>query len=278
MTSNPVDKWFWNDWDNDLGLKACSFAAQGLWMRMLSICARAEPRGHLRIEGRQCTLDDLCAVVGKPVEVVEPLVAELEKWGVFNCTRKGTIYNRRMLRGSKVAKMNAKKGKKGGHATYSKQTGIFARTGGGQEPCQEAGSPPLPLTPYPNKEGKELLGNTESESEDPALNERVPQRGTNALRMSVSNGVDLDVEFEEWWACVWRKRDKGHARKAYVLVRRKGKATRDELFAGRDAYKREAPDDPTYQCYPATWLTTASAGKTKPSRPATSAPRPRSSG
>ncbi len=102
--------------------------------------------------------------------------------------------------------------------------------------------------------GKELVGNTESEIEDPALNVRVPQRGTNALRVSVSNGVDLDVEFEEWWAGVWRKRDKGHARKAYVSIRRKGKATRDELFAGRDAYKRQAPADPTYQCYPATWL------------------------
>jgi hypothetical protein len=32
---NPSTTFFWNDWDNEPGMKFCGLAAQGLWVKML---------------------------------------------------------------------------------------------------------------------------------------------------------------------------------------------------------------------------------------------------
>ncbi len=113
MSANPSTKWFWNDWDNDRALALCSFAAQGLWIRMLSIAARAG--GYLRVAGNQCSMDDLSVLVGHPVSEIVPLVSELEARGVFSRTRDGTIYSRRIVRDEKNRKFFQKKGKEGGN-------------------------------------------------------------------------------------------------------------------------------------------------------------------
>ena len=58
MGVNPWSKFFWNDWENDPALKLCSLAAQGLWMRMLCICAKGETRGWLLVSGRPLSVRD----------------------------------------------------------------------------------------------------------------------------------------------------------------------------------------------------------------------------
>ncbi len=113
MSTNPSTKWFWNDWDNDRALALCSFAAQGLWIRMLSIAARAD--GYLRVAGKPCSMDDLSVLVGHPVSEIVPLIAELEDRGVFSRSRDGTIYSRRIVRDEKNRKFFQKKGKEGGN-------------------------------------------------------------------------------------------------------------------------------------------------------------------
>jgi hypothetical protein len=124
MTANPWDKFFWNDWETDAALKLCTLAAQGLWMRILCICAKADPKGYLVVAGRPLSPADLASLVGKPEPEVETLLRELAQYGVFSTDRIGRIYNRRMVRQVKKARTAQENGKKGGNPTLLKQSEI----------------------------------------------------------------------------------------------------------------------------------------------------------
>lgn len=124
MTSNPWDKFFWNDWENDPALKLCGLSAQGLWMRILCICAKADPKGYLVVAGRPLSAADLAALAGKPQPEVETLLRELADYGVSSTDRIGRIYSRRMVRDAKKARIAVENGKKGGNPNLSKQTVI----------------------------------------------------------------------------------------------------------------------------------------------------------
>lgn len=122
MTSNPWDKFFWNDWENDPALKLCGLSAQGLWMRCLCICAKADPKGYLVVAGRPLSPSDLSSLVGKPEPEVETLLRELLSYGVYSTDRVGRIYSRRMVRDVKRARIAADNGNKGGNPSLSKQS------------------------------------------------------------------------------------------------------------------------------------------------------------
>lgn len=115
MSSNPSSRWYWNDWENDLGLKLCSWAAQGMWMRMLSLAARSAPIGFVSVNGAALSTAELAALLGGAPEVVGTLLAELEKNHVFSRDRSGRIYNRRMVRDQKARILAVENGKKGGN-------------------------------------------------------------------------------------------------------------------------------------------------------------------
>ncbi len=112
MTSNPWSKFFWNDYENDPELKLCSLAAQGLWMRLLCLAAKASPTGYLVTAGRPLTTADIAQLVGKPLSEVETLVDELERNEVFSRDRRGVIFNRRMIRDAKRSQEGRKNAKK----------------------------------------------------------------------------------------------------------------------------------------------------------------------
>lgn len=121
MTANPWDKFFWNDWENDPALKLCSLSAQGLWMRMLCICAKAEPKGYLLVAGRPLSPTDLASLVGKPEGEVETLLRELSVQGVLSLDRKERIYNRRMVRDAARSRKASENGKLGGNPSLGKE-------------------------------------------------------------------------------------------------------------------------------------------------------------
>ena len=56
MSGTVWSKFFWSDWETDPALRLCSLAAQGFWMRMLSIAAAHDPIGYVAVAGR--TLDE----------------------------------------------------------------------------------------------------------------------------------------------------------------------------------------------------------------------------
>ena len=118
----PWSKFFWSDYDADEGLRLCSLAAQGLWMRMLCLMARATPKGELRIGNEPCTVEDLSQSVGQSNEMVTALLGELSRRGVYSVTRNSVIFCRRMRSEEDKRKKNQDNGKKGGNPKLSNQT------------------------------------------------------------------------------------------------------------------------------------------------------------
>lgn len=117
----PWSKFYWSDYDADEGLRVCSLAAQGLWMRMLCLMARATPKGELRIGGEPCSVTDLSRAVGESEETVAALLDELRRRGVFSVTRTGVMFSRRMRKDAVISRKRAEAGRKGGNASLGKQ-------------------------------------------------------------------------------------------------------------------------------------------------------------
>lgn len=127
MVDFPWSKFFWSDWESDQGLRLCSLAAQGLWMRLLCVAAKHEPKGYVAIKGNPLTANDIARLAGASESEAETLMDELDRNGVYSRDRTGRIYSRRMLRDEKRAKTSRKNGKNGGNPSLRKQRGIQPR-------------------------------------------------------------------------------------------------------------------------------------------------------
>jgi hypothetical protein len=112
MAEMPWSKFFWSDWESDQGLRLCSLAAQGLWMRMLCVCAKGDPIGYLAINGKPLDSTGVARLCGISAEEAESLMEELDLNGVFSRDRRGWIYNRRMMKDAKKSATGKKYAKK----------------------------------------------------------------------------------------------------------------------------------------------------------------------
>jgi hypothetical protein len=97
MSATVWDKFFWSDWSSDKGLRACSYAARGLWMELLCIAAEAKPKGFVSVNGRACDAGIIARMTGGETGEVASLLSELEEHGVFSRDEAGAIYSRRMV-------------------------------------------------------------------------------------------------------------------------------------------------------------------------------------
>jgi uncharacterized phage protein (TIGR02220 family) len=111
---NPWTKWYWQDWESDIGLQLSSLTAQGLWMQMLSCMAKSKNKGYLLDGEKQMETKTLAKKARSTPEEIEPLIAELRSHNVFSETPDGVIYNRRMVREAKLSKTRSKVGRLGG--------------------------------------------------------------------------------------------------------------------------------------------------------------------
>ncbi len=219
MPANPCSKWFWNDWDNDNALRLCSLAAQGLWMRMLSIAARAVPTGYVTVNGRSVDATDLAHVTGASEAEIRCLLDELEGRHVFSRDRHHRIYNRRMVRDDRDHRSSVKNGKKGGN--------------------------PLLLQAAENKR-KNAYGLTDNIR--PPLD---PFTLTPSLPLEIPNGISCRSAFDSWWERYPSHVGKKDARRAFAKAVKK--TSLDELIAGLERYKATKPVAREW-CNPATWL------------------------
>lgn len=124
---NPSTSFYWNDWDNDEALKACSFAAQGLWMRCLCIAARSPEHGVVQIGSLNCSLPGglthIASAVGRPLQEIAPLIDELLSSGAADLDRKRRLINRRMVRAAALSKKRSDAGKNGAAVTNGNKRG-----------------------------------------------------------------------------------------------------------------------------------------------------------
>jgi hypothetical protein len=119
MSKNPWFKFYAVDWRADPRLRTVSIGARGLWIEMLCLMHEATPRGTLKVNGRQLSVQQLEMLVGLTPGLTpgltQGLLDELEQAGVFSREADGTIYSRRMRRDDEKAEIHQKNGKKGGN-------------------------------------------------------------------------------------------------------------------------------------------------------------------
>lgn len=119
---NPWTKWFWQDWESDIGLQLCSLAAQGLWMHMLSVMARSKNKGYLLDGEKQMESKMLAKKARSTTEETIRFLEELENHNVYSITSDGIIYNRRMVREASLSKIRSDVGKLGGRPKKQKES------------------------------------------------------------------------------------------------------------------------------------------------------------
>jgi hypothetical protein len=85
MSGTISTRWFWSDWMSDPGLRACGYAARGLWMDMLCIAgSNKDEYGFLSLNGRRLEPDDIARITNGDPREVRSLLDELGKNGVFS--------------------------------------------------------------------------------------------------------------------------------------------------------------------------------------------------
>lgn len=110
----PWLKWFPRDWRSESRLRMCSLSARGLWIELIGYMHEAEPYGHLLIDGKRPTLEEIACLVGRPVKEVEKAFGELVGKHVCECID-GTVISRRMVRDKAKFEQDVANGKGGGN-------------------------------------------------------------------------------------------------------------------------------------------------------------------
>lgn len=116
---DPWSKFYWSDWRSDPKLRACGLAARGLWVEMLGLMHEAEPCGHLLINGKPPTDQQLAVMVGASVAEVRRLKVELSDAGVPTIDG-DTWISRRLVRDAQRRATNQANGKSGGNPKLRK--------------------------------------------------------------------------------------------------------------------------------------------------------------
>jgi hypothetical protein len=97
--SHPSSDFYWADWENEPTLRVCSFAAQGVWMRICARCHHSPERGRfLMPSGVAPTPQEYAELFGKGWDEIAPLVEELVAKRVCDRGADGVLVNRRMLK------------------------------------------------------------------------------------------------------------------------------------------------------------------------------------
>lgn len=120
MAKDHWFKFYADAWLADEGLVACSFASQGVFMRMLCLMHKSSERGYLLAGSMVPTMDKLSRMLGSnPVELL-PLLVELCDTQVLSKDEKrtacdGTIlyFSKRMVRDTEQSETNSENGRKG---------------------------------------------------------------------------------------------------------------------------------------------------------------------
>ena len=141
-SDNPSTTFFWNDWDNEPGMKFCCLAAQGLWVKMLSLAARSHEYGVVLVGDHPSLRADLPALLAPPcgetAETIEKLIDDLVTFKVASVDSRGRVFNRRMVAEAELSAVRAAAGRAGAEATKQKRQ--TSGKGGGKRGGKASGN------------------------------------------------------------------------------------------------------------------------------------------
>jgi hypothetical protein len=111
----PAFQFYVGDWMKDADLRACSYAARGLWTDMLCLMYESSRRGYLLVKDRPASQQHIARMTGGSSDEVGALLKELEDAGVFSRSSDGAVFCRRMVRDEAAAARARANGQKGGN-------------------------------------------------------------------------------------------------------------------------------------------------------------------
>lgn len=126
MSKLPAIQFYVGDWLKDPAVRACSFAARGLWMDMLCLMWESPRRGYLEYRnGQPITAEVLNHMVGGEVKQISTLLQEMDNLGVYSKTEEGVIFCRRMVRDEELRIVRSKAGSLGGNPLLRKPQNLL---------------------------------------------------------------------------------------------------------------------------------------------------------
>lgn len=247
-------KFYPADWQADELLGMCTLAARGLWIEMIGIMHKADPYGHLVVNGRPPTDTQLAALARCPPDQIPSLLDELENAGVFSRTRTRVIYSRRMTRDERRSKSGrnaqitgAKTGDKseiiGTKPPRSRVAQAFDKTVQKTASYRVRDQSPIGVPSPQRPEARGQRRETERIESNP-----IPLSNGRAQARAVR-----DSEFAEFWQAYPRRDDRGHAIRAYRSARKQADQATLVRAASRYAEARNG-HDPKFTALAATWL------------------------
>jgi hypothetical protein len=112
MSNHRFSKFYWQDWHGEPTLEMCSLAARGLWMELLCLAHTGAPYGHVTLGGEPATTKQISKYARTSEKEVAALIAELERFKVFDRTDSGVIFSRRMVSDGHKSEEGAEAAKK----------------------------------------------------------------------------------------------------------------------------------------------------------------------
>lgn len=196
----PSFQFYPGDWRRDPNLQQNSLAARGLWQEILCIMHDQPERGILSLE----TEKNLWRLVGDKDSNVRRLLKELENSGVFSRDEKGRMFNRRMVRDTKLSLTRSACGSLGGNPNLVNQNSSNGLSKFEAKPKQTVEQNPTPS----------------SSSSSSKINTPPPPQGEVSVEKTGGepkrrNASEYSPEFESFWTAYPRKEAKGSAYKAW---------------------------------------------------------------
>lgn len=197
--NNPSSTFFWKDYENDEGLRVSSLAAQGLWMRLLCVAAKADPYGYVVINGCEIGVTGAARLGSVSETEAATLLDELERNGVFSRDRRGRIFSRRMLKEAAARKRAREIGKKGGNPALLASQGKQKKKDD-QVNLEDKGpdKPPYPI-PFPSSLRSEDTGRGVARARDPDPPPDHPETDGLQWRILHALGFDRGQMIPKFW-------------------------------------------------------------------------------
>ncbi len=152
MSAISSTRWFWSDWLGDAAVRRLTPAERGIWIDLLALASVGNPTGYVcDSKGTPLTLGEIARVCNASADEVEKLITAIEEKGAASRDRAGRLFNRRMVRDTKLTAKRSKAGKVGAAHTnlINQQLRAEYKILPQQVTRQKSRGPPPPL---PNKE------------------------------------------------------------------------------------------------------------------------------
>jgi len=188
----PFLKFYPGDWMKDPALRACSYAAKGLWADMLCLMHEAPNRGFLQhASGDPISASQLARMTGGGVDEVAGLLNELQAAGVYSCSKADAIFSRRMVREEQDRQVAVSNGKLGGNPALKGDKGGVGRGDNplanpqksevrSQKSEEPRGEPPNPPTPLAAGNAHPAIRFAERDERFSAIAKAYPNRAGRA--------------------------------------------------------------------------------------------------